>query len=79
MSKSPYLNLELTPESEIDKKFSVWRVEMAGDAATSNMMLIDSKVKELADSVSNIKLTAFTWGDLKNGSSSLQNANGVEF
>lgn len=79
MSKSPYLNLTLTPESENTKKFAVWRVEMAGDAATSNMMLIDAKMQELAESIGNIKLTAFTWGDLKNGSSSLQNANGVEF
>lgn len=64
MSKSPYLKLTLTPESDNQKKFSAWRVEMAGDDATSNMMLIDAKMKELADSVGNIK-TAFTWGDLK--------------
>lgn len=79
MSKSPYLNLELTPESDGSKKFSVWRTEMAGDDAASNMMLIDQKMKELAESISHIKLTSFTWGDLKNGSSTLQNAKGVEF
>lgn len=69
MSKSPYLELTLTPASEGDKKFSVWRTEMAGDEETSNMMLIDAKMRELAESVANIKLTAFTWGDLKNGTS----------
>lgn len=79
MSKSPYLNLELTPESDGSKKFSVWRTEMAGDDATSNMMLIDQKMKELADSISSVKPTSFTWGDLKRGSSALQNAHGVEF
>lgn len=70
MSKSPYLGLELTAEAEGEKKFSVWRVEMSGDDETSNMMLIDSKMREIADSISNIKLTAFTWGDLKNGTAS---------
>lgn len=69
--KSPYLNLELTPKTEGDKKFAVWRTEMSGDEDTSNMMLIDRKMKELADKISQIKLTAFTWGDLKNGSSAL--------
>lgn len=77
--KSPYLNLELTPKTEGDKKFAVWRTEMSGDEDTSNMMLIDRKMKELADKISQIKLTAFTWGDLKNGSSAPQNAHGVEF
>lgn len=79
MSKSPYLNLELTPESEGDKKFAVWRTEMSGDGETSNMMLIDRKMKELADKMAQVKFTSFTWGDLKHGSSALQNAKGVEF
>ena len=69
--KSPYLNLELTPKTDGDKKFAVWRTEMSGDEDTSNMMLIDRKMKELADKISQIKFTAFTWGDLKNGSSAL--------
>lgn len=73
MSKSPYLNLELTPESENTKKFSAWRVEMAGDEETSNMMLIDTKMKEVADGVAGIKAKTFTWGDLKNGLSSANN------
>lgn len=77
--KSPYLNLELTPKTDGDKKFAVWRTEMSGDEDTSNMMLIDRKMKEFADKISQIKFTAFTWGDLKNGSSALQNAHGVEF
>ena len=69
MTKSPYLNLTLTPETDNQKKFSVYRTEMSGDDASSNMMLIDSKMQELYELVQAGSVKKCTWGDLKNGSS----------
>lgn len=66
--KSPYLNLTLTPESDNQKKFSVWRVELTGDSEDSNMMILDTKIHEIEESLNGVKQKAFTWGDLKNGS-----------
>ena len=32
------------------------------------MMILDTKMKELMDSIDKCRKKAFTWGDLKNGS-----------
>lgn len=68
MTKSPYLNLTLTPEADNQKKFSVYRTELSGDDASSNMMLIDTKMQELYELARAGLVKQCTWGDLKNGS-----------
>ena len=65
MDKSPNLGLHLTPEANNQKKFITYRTELSGDQADSNMMILDTKIKELIDALGQCQAKVFTWGDLK--------------
>ena len=67
MDKSPFLALALTPTEDNQKKFIVFRTEMAGDGETSNMMIIDAVIRALSERQDSVENTEFTWGMLKNG------------
>lgn len=65
MDKTPNLGLHLTPEGNNQKRFITYRTELSGDQADSNMMILDTKVKEIIDALSQCQAKVFTWGDLK--------------
>lgn len=67
MDKSPFLGLSLTPVSEGNKKFIVFRTEIAGDDDGSNMMLIDTAISNLSKRQGMMESAKFTWGTLKDG------------
>ena len=67
MALSPKLGLTLTPASESTKKFIDFRSELAGDSATSNMMIIDTELGKVIDRCEEYDTTPFTWGMLKTG------------
>ena len=70
MSKSPNINLSLTPRSEGSKKFIDFRTELAGDSEESNMMIIDNEIaaiKKRCDGYDGVHEAPFTWGMLKSG------------
>lgn len=67
MSKSPNLGLTLTAASEKTKRFADFRTELAGDAETSNMMIIDRELGKVIDRCEEYDTTPITWGNLKNG------------
>lgn len=58
MTLSPKLGLILTPASDGDKTFLMFRTELAGDVAGSNMMIIDAKYGELIERMDNITVEA---------------------
>lgn len=70
MDKSPNLGLHLTPETDVQKKFLQYRVELSGDTDDSNMMILDTAIQKLIDQVKQCQTTVYTWGDLKKGSAS---------
>lgn len=82
MTSTPFLGLPLTPAADDQKKFLVFRTEIAGDSDNSALMKIDNAVKGidekadgLATHVSAIEDTKFTWGMLKDGLSDRESGN----
>ena len=66
MSTTPKLGLMTTTVSD-NPRFKDWRMALAGDAAGSNMMLIDAAVGAAQDWQEDKNITPFTWGMLKFG------------
>lgn len=66
MIKSPKLGLHLTPETT-DESFVDWRLAENGDAAGSNMMILDAEVGTVKERQESIDGTPVTWAMLKNG------------
>lgn len=54
MYNSPHLRLHLTPATDSTKRFKDFRTELAGDAADSNMMIIDTAIADIDDRVGDI-------------------------
>lgn len=67
MEKSPNLGLTLTPLSQSSKTFQAFRLEMAGDDETSNLMILDAEIAKLIARLAAYDSGAFTWGMLKDG------------
>ncbi len=67
MALSPKLGLTVTSASETSKPFRDFRTELAGDNATSNMMIIDAELGRVKDRCEEYDASPFTWGMLKNG------------
>lgn len=83
MTNTPYLGLPLTPAADDQKKFLVFRTEIAGDTADSALVKIDNAIKttdekteELSERINAVEETKFTWGMLKDGFSDTDSESG---
>ena len=62
MDKSPHLGLHLTPETDVQKRFLQYRVELSGDSDDSNMMILDAAIQLLMEQLEQCQSKIYTWG-----------------
>lgn len=78
MSTTTNIGLTLTT-SDSEKTFQTWRLELAGDSNTSNMVIIDTEIGKLNTNVSELQSTSKTNSDdintLEESVSSLKESN----
>ena len=78
MSTTTNIGLTLTT-SDSEKTFQTWRLELAGDSSTSNMVIIDTEIGKLNTNVSELQSASKTNSDdintLEESVSSLKESN----